>query len=78
MKTEEGDILKIKKIFSQLDKESKDEVRTKISNKFKITIDVAKNHWIYGGNIPEANVKGVLKIVVAVLNKQIEKMQELI
>ncbi len=68
----------IKKIFRSLDKLSKDKARSKISEEFKITVDVAKNHWIYGGNIPEANVPKVLEIVSEVLSTRIDNMQELV
>ena len=47
---------KIRKIFLKLNPSGKDNVRKVMSEKFNISVDTAKNHWIYNGNIPEQNI----------------------
>lgn len=74
----EDDKARIKTIFSELDNLGKDEVRSKISSKYHITVDTAKNHWIYGGNIPQKSVAGVLKIVKTVATKKMKRIETLI
>lgn len=78
MKVQITDTVKIKNIYEGLEPSLKDDVRKKISSKFGVTLDTAKNHWLYGGNIPKSNVKGVLAIVKRAGSKQIEKMQSLV
>lgn len=54
---------KIRKIFLKLNPSGKDNVRKVMSEKFNISVDTAKNHWIYNGNIPEQNIDEVLDIL---------------
>lgn len=78
MERQVEDTVKIKSIYEGLEPSLKDDVRKRISDKFGITLDTAKNHWLYGGNIPKSNVKVVLAIVKRAGAKQIEKMQSLV
>ena len=54
---------KIRKIFLKLNPSGKDNVRKVMSEKFNISVDTAKNHWIYNGNIPEQNIDEALDIL---------------
>ena len=54
---------KIRKIFLKLNPSGKDNVRKVMSEKFNISVDTAKNHWIYNGNIPEQNIDETLDIL---------------
>lgn len=54
---------KIKELFSSLTASRKDEVRKKISERFGVSMDTAKNHWIYNGGIPNKHVDEVLEIL---------------
>ena len=54
---------KIRKIFLKLNPSGKDNVRKVMSEKFNISVDTAKNHWIYNGNIPEQKIDEALDIL---------------
>ena len=70
--------VKIKEIFLKLNPSGKDDVRKKISEKFNISVDTAKNHWIYNGNTPERNINEVLEILEIEGRKQSDELLQLI
>lgn len=69
---------KIKELFANLEQERKDNVRTILSNEFKISIDSVKNNWIYGGNIPPQNIDRVIEVLKIELKLQSDDILELI
>lgn len=69
---------KIKEIFLVLSAERKNNVRTTLSEKFNITVDTAKNHWVLAGKIPEENIDEVLEIVKEQARQQSDNIKDLI
>ena len=70
--------LKIKELFSNLNASRKDEVRSRISKKFGVSVDTAKNHWIYNGGIPEKNVDEVLEILKEEAQSHVDEIKSAI
>lgn len=68
----------IKELFLKLDPSAKDEVRKKISEKFKVSIDTVKNHWIYNGNTPDKHKEEVAQIIKGIAENQVDEIQQLI
>lgn len=68
----------IKELFQKLDSTAKDEVRKEIAKKFKVSVDTAKNHWIYKESIPEIHKPAVIAIIKRVANKSVNEIQTLI
>lgn len=71
-------VLKIKEVFLSLCSERKDEVRKILSSRFNISVDTAKNHWIYNGGIPVKYQDEVLKILKHEAQEQVNDVQSLI
>ncbi|MCY0967896.1 hypothetical protein [Chryseobacterium wangxinyae] len=69
---------KIKELFLKLDSQGKDKVRKQISDKYKVSIDTVKNHWIYKNETPLKNVPAVLNIIRTVAQRQVKEIQKLI
>lgn len=70
--------IKIKELFAKLTSERKNNVRTRLSQDFKISVDSAKMNWVYGGKIPDQNVDSVLQIIKEELLKQSAELLEII
>lgn len=68
----------IKELFLKLDSQGKDSVRKQISEKFNVSIDTVKTHWIYKEDTPEKHVPAVLRIVKNVAQSQVNDIQKLI
>ncbi len=61
----------IKRIWSLMDKKSKEEAVETIKDSFGLTSDVAiRQNWMYGGNIPTSKEARTLLIMKAILRKQ--------
>ncbi len=68
----------IKELFLKLDPSAKDEVRKKISEKFSVSVDTVRNHWIYNDNTPDVHKVAVIEILKDVANKKLQELKELI
>lgn len=69
---------KMKELFLKLDTNSKDKIRKEASEKFSVSVDTVKNHWLYSGNTPENNFEGVVNILTKAAENHVEEIQSLI
>ena len=69
--------IKIRELFAVLTSERKNNVRTKLSKKFKISVDSVKINWIYAGKIPDQNIDDVLKVINSELKMQSDELIQL-
>ena len=61
----------IKRIWSLMDKESKEEAVETIKDSFGLTSEVAiRQNWMYGGSIPTSKEARTLLIMKEILKKQ--------
>ena len=69
--------IKIRELFAVLTSERKNNVRTKLSKRFKISVDSVKINWVYAGKIPKENIDHVLEVINSELEKQSDELLQL-